>query len=73
MLGALLPIVSFTGAALCDEQCHPLVQAAFGIPYVVFVLFPGIFVAFQGWVTGVVVVGFWAVVGAAVGSRLRRA
>jgi hypothetical protein len=72
IVGALLPVVGFAGVALCDERCHPLVQAAFGIPYVVFVLFPGIFVALQGWITVAAVVGFWAVVGAILGPHLFR-
>lgn len=62
--------MSFAGAVVCDERCHPIVQVAAGIPYVAFVVFPGMFVALQGWVTVAVIVGFWGMVGAAIGASV---
>lgn len=68
IVGGLLPLVGFVGAGLCDERCGAVVGIPLGVLYLGFVVFPGVFVQQQGWLTLAWIVGFWAIVGALVGA-----
>ncbi len=70
IVGGMLPVLGLVGAAMCDEQCGTVVEAPLGVLYLTFVVFPGIFVQQQGWLTLAVIVGFWASVGAMIGGAL---
>lgn len=57
MVGGLLPVVGFVGAAMCDEHWGAVAEAIVRVLYFTFVA---------------VIVGFWAIVGALVGGAVDR-